>query len=71
MSKNDKFIEENRIKQIEFLLRGIKKEDYHSVLMMIERILNGCCSCEHCRSNKECKYAFDMYNMDGDCLMTK
>jgi hypothetical protein len=26
------------------------------------------CTCLHCKINEECKYAFDLYNTDGDCL---
>ena len=29
------------------------------------------CTCDDCEDNKECKYAWDMYNTDGDCLAGK
>lgn len=28
-------------------------------------------TCDGCRSNDTCKYAFDHYNTDGDCLAAK
>jgi len=29
------------------------------------------CTCIHCGFNEGCRYAFDPYNTDGDCLDTK
>ena len=28
-------------------------------------------TCSSCLSNKECEFAFDLYNTDGDCLAIK
>lgn len=28
-------------------------------------------ACKECPSNKTCEFAFDLYNLDGDCLMDK
>lgn len=29
------------------------------------------CTCFKCNDQQHCPFAFDSYNMDGDCLMTK
>ena len=29
------------------------------------------CSCTNCPANDKCKYAFDLYNSNGDCLLEK
>ena len=29
------------------------------------------CTCQSCSQQEHCAFAFDAYNMDGDCLMTK
>jgi hypothetical protein len=41
-----------------------------------EKELFGCtgndwntCTCLHCEANEECRYAFDLYNTDGKCLV--
>lgn len=28
-------------------------------------------TCNDCPDNKDCEFAFDLYNLDGDCLATK
>lgn len=29
------------------------------------------CTCNTCSDKNTCKYAFDLYNTDGDCLASK
>jgi len=38
-----------------------------SLKMADDRVI----TCEKCESNDDCKYAFDPYNTDGDCLALK
>lgn len=28
-------------------------------------------TCDECKDNESCQFAFDMYNTDGDCLDSK
>ena len=53
------------------------RDDIH-VVKAKERILSGApqinpahCTCTTCGQQQHCAFAFDAYNMDGDCVMTK
>jgi hypothetical protein len=53
------------------------RDDIHTVKAK-ERILSGApqidpshCTCTKCAQQHVCAFAFDAYNLDGDCLMTK
>lgn len=67
-----------------FNYKMVNKDDpkalYHLTLAIVseiqseesgERPFSPGDSCFTCESNNECKYAFDPYNTDGDCLMNK
>ena len=39
--------------------------------LVIETIKEYTCSCKDCINRKTCEYAFDFYNTNDDCLLTK
>lgn len=42
------------------------KDEWKDLGMDLDR-----CTCLNCDSKDNCQYAYDIYNVDGDCIMEK
>jgi DNA-directed RNA polymerase subunit RPC12/RpoP len=46
------------------------EKDYQKFVIKVDKETKNY-TCLHCSMNRECKYAWDLYNTNGDCLANK